>query len=131
MEDYADRLTAERIRRVINGYDFKGTQKIELMREKITWSKLQKARKLTETIEKIENLYGHEYDAIKKTVKDGELIVAGEKAVAERAEGLGGTFTYCTLGDPVELDKLLSWGDACRPMPVSARRYSTWRPTAP
>ena len=108
MEDYADRLTAERIRRVINGYDFKGTQKIELMREKITWSKLQKARKLTETIEKIENLYGHEYDAIKKTVKDGELIVAGEKAVAERAEGLGGTFTYCTLGDPVELDKVLS-----------------------
>ena len=108
MEDYADRLTAERIRRVINGYDFKGAQKTELMREKITWSKLQKARKLTETVEKIENLHGHEYDAIKKTVKDGVLIVTGEKAVAERAEGLGGTFTYCTLGDPVELDKVLS-----------------------
>ena len=108
MEDYADRLTAERIRRVINGYDFKGTQKTELMREKITWSKLQKARKLTETVEKIENLHGNEYDTIKKTVKDGELIVTGEKAVAERAEGLGGTFTYCTLGDPVELDKVLS-----------------------
>ena len=108
MENYADQLTAERVRRVINGYDFKGTQKTELMREKITWSKLQKARKLTETIEKIENLHGHEYDAIKKAVKDGELIVTGEKAVAERAEGLGGTFTYCTLGDPVELDKVLS-----------------------
>ena len=108
MEDYADRLTAERIRRVINGYDFKGTQKTELMREKVTWSKLQKARKLTETVEKIENLHGHEYDAIKKTVKDGVLIVTGEKAVAERAEGLVGTFTYCTLGDPVELDKVLS-----------------------
>ena len=108
MEDYADRLTAERIRRVINGYDFKGTQKTKLMREKITWSKLQKARKLTETVEKIENLHGHAYDTIKKTVKDGELIVTGEKAVAERAEGLGGTFTYCTLGDPVELDKVLS-----------------------
>ena len=108
MEDYADRLTAERVHRVINGYDFKGTQKTELMREKITWAKLQKARKLTETIEKIENLHGHEYDAIKKAVKDGELIVTGEKAVAERAEGLGGTFTYCTLGDPIELDKVLS-----------------------
>ncbi len=108
MEDYADRLTAERIRRIINGYDFKGTQKTELMREKITWSKLQKARKLTETVEKIENLHGHEYDAIKKTVKEGELIVTGEKAVAERAEGFGGTFTYCTLGEPIELDKVLS-----------------------
>ena len=28
--------------------------------------------------------------------------------MTERAEGLGGTFTYCTLGDPVELDKVLS-----------------------
>ena len=108
MEDYADRLTAERVRRVINGYDFKGTQKTELVREKLSWSKLQKASKLTDEVEKIENLHGHEYDAIKKTVKDGELIVTGEKSVAERTEGLGGTFTYCTLGEPVELDRVLS-----------------------
>ena len=108
MEDYADRLTAERVRRVINGYDFTGTQKTELMREKITWTKLQKAKKLTEAVEKIENLNGHEYDAIKKTVKNGELIVTGEKSVSEHAEGLGGTFTYCTLGAPVELDKVLT-----------------------
>ena len=108
MEDYADRLTAERVRRVVRGYEFSGTQRTELMREKITWSRLQKARKLTETVEKIENLHGHEYEEIKKKVKDGELIVTGENKVAERAEGLGGTFTYCTLGDPVELDKVLS-----------------------
>ena len=108
MEDYADKLTAERIRRVINGYDFKGTQKTELLREKLSWTKLKKAEKLTDQVEAIENLHGHEYDRIKKQVKDGELIVTGEKTVAERAEGLGGTFTYCTLGAPVELDKVLS-----------------------
>ena len=34
--------------------------------------------------------------------------MTGETAVAERTEGLGGSFTYCTLGDPVELDKLLT-----------------------
>ena len=108
MEDYADRLTAERVRRVINGYDFKGTQKTELLREKLSWPKLKKASKLTDEVEKIENLQGHEYDAIKKTVKDGELIVTGETSVAERTDGLGGTFTYCTLGAPIELDKVLS-----------------------
>lgn len=32
MEDYADNLTAERIRRVINGYDFTGTQREKLLR---------------------------------------------------------------------------------------------------
>ena len=108
MEDYADRLTAERMRRVIGGYAFRGTQKTELLREKITWTKLKKADKLAESVEKLENLHGHEFDAIKKTVKDGELIVTGEKAVESKTDGLGGSFTYCTLGDPVELDKVLS-----------------------
>jgi adenine-specific DNA-methyltransferase len=37
MEDYADDLTAERVRRVINGYEFKGTQKTELLRERLNW----------------------------------------------------------------------------------------------
>jgi adenine-specific DNA-methyltransferase len=108
MEDYADRLTAERVRRVINGYDFQGTQRSELLRERLNWRTLSNAGELVHKVEAIENLHGHEYDRIKKEVKDGELIVTGEKTVAERAEGLGGTFTYCTLGDPVELDKVLS-----------------------
>lgn len=56
----------------------------------------------------IENLHGHEFDRIKKEVKDGELIVTGEKSVKDKAEGLGGELTYCTLGAPVELDKILT-----------------------
>ena len=108
MEDYADRLTAERIRRVIDGYAFTGTQKTELAREKLNWRTIEKFADLIHKVEGIENLHGHEYDRIKKEVKAGELIVTGERTVAERAEGLGGTFTYCTLGDPVELDKVLS-----------------------
>lgn len=108
MEDYADRLTAERVRRVINGYSFSGKQQTELLREKITWSKIKNSRKLTEGVEIAENLHGHEYDKISKTVKDRELIVTGERFISKKAEGLGGTFTYCTLGDAVELDKLLT-----------------------
>jgi adenine-specific DNA-methyltransferase len=107
-EDYADNLTAERIRRVIKGYSFTGTQKTELLRKPLNWSALKKADALVHEVEGIENLHGHEYDRIKKEVKDGELIVTGEKTVAERAEGLGGEFTYCELGDPVEIDALLS-----------------------
>lgn len=108
MEGYADRLTAERVRRVINGYAFKGTQRTELLRERLNWRALTNAGDLVHKVEAIENLHAHEYDRIKKEVKEGELIVTGEKTVAERAEGLGGSFTYCTLGDPVELDKMLT-----------------------
>lgn len=108
MEDYADRLTAERVRRVINGYEFQGTQKTELLREKLSWSKINKAEKLLNQVAAIENLHGHEYDKISKAVKDDHLIVTGEKKIADRADGLGGSFTYCTLGAPIELDAILT-----------------------
>ena len=108
MEDYADRLTAERVRRVAKGYDFKGNHKTEILREKITWTKLRRFDKLMEEITKIEDLRRHEFGSIKKTIKNGELIVTGETAVTERVDGLGGSFTYCTLGQPIELDRILS-----------------------
>ena len=108
MEDYANELTAERVRRVSRGYNFKGKQKTELLRHKVTWTKLKNFHKVLDEVQKVENLQGHEYEAIRKTVKDGELIVTGEVSVTERVSGLGGNFTYCTLGDPIELDNLLT-----------------------
>jgi adenine-specific DNA-methyltransferase len=107
-EDYADRLTAERVRRVINGYAFSGTQREELHREKLTFTSLKKANKLLDHIESIKHLDGHRFDNIKTEVKDGELIVTGEKTITERVAGLGGSFTFCTLGDAIEMDKLLT-----------------------
>lgn len=108
MEDYADKLTAERVRRVINGYPFKGVQRTELFRQSLSWTALTKASAILHKVAGIENLEGHRFDDVKKLVENDELIVTGEKIVTEKAEGLGGAFTYCTLGDPVELDKVLS-----------------------
>jgi adenine-specific DNA-methyltransferase len=108
MESYADKLTAERVRRVIKGYKFEGTQRTELLRENLNWRAIEHANDLVQRVKGIEYLEGPDFDRITKQVKDGELIVTGEKAVTKRAEGLGGEFTYCTLGDPVELDKVLS-----------------------
>ena len=108
MEGYADSLTAERVRRVSKGYRFSGKHKTELLRRKVTWSTLRTADKLLDEIQRIENLQGHEFDAIRKEVKEGELTVTGEKAVTDQVDGLGGSFTYCVLGDPIELDSLLT-----------------------
>nr|VFJ43218.1 MAG: adenine-specific DNA-methyltransferase [Candidatus Kentron sp. FW] len=110
-EDYADSLTAERVRRVIHGYEYQGTQKEELLREKITWSNLSKntaRNKLLDQVRSLENLESMRFDDIKKTIKDGELIVTGETKITERVEGLGGGFTYYTLGDPLDLDRMLT-----------------------
>ena len=107
MEDYADSLTAERVRRVIKGYEFVGSQKEELLRSNITFTTLKNAADLLEKISGIENLDSHRFDKIGKEVKEGVLIVIGEKTARERVEGLGGEFTYCTLNEPLELDKIL------------------------
>jgi adenine-specific DNA-methyltransferase len=89
-EDYADTLTAERVRRVINGYEFTGTQREELLREPLTFSKLKNANTLMEQVQRIEMLDGPRYDRIKSQVKDGALIVTGERDVKERTAGLRG-----------------------------------------
>ena len=107
-EDYADKVTAERIRRVINGYPFQGEQKTELLREKITWTGLKNASRLIAAVEDIKTKHGSKYDEIKKTVRNGELVVTGVKHIKEKTEGLGGEFTYCTLDAPLGVDRILT-----------------------
>lgn len=109
-EDYADSLTAERVRRVINGYAFEGTQREELMSVPITWSKLKKADALMAQVEGIENLEGHRFDKITKAVKDGVLRVVGERKVRDRAEGIGGSFAYCELGPEISVEAMMEGG---------------------
>ncbi|WP_337219660.1 site-specific DNA-methyltransferase [Vibrio parahaemolyticus] len=120
-EDYADKVTAERVRRVISGYPFKGNQKQELLSEKITWSVFEKKHaELLEKIAKVEAKHSKDFDKIKKELKDGVLTVTGERKVDEFAPGIGGSFTYCTLGEPIQIESLLS-GDAMPSFDALAR----------
>jgi adenine-specific DNA-methyltransferase len=120
-EDYADTLTAERVRRVINGYPFKGNQKQELLSEKITWSVFEKKHaELLEKIAKVEAKHSNDFDKIKKELKDGVLTVTGERKVDEFAPGIGGSFTYCTLGEPIQIESLLT-GEAMPSFDALAR----------
>ncbi|HHF3071536.1 site-specific DNA-methyltransferase [Vibrio diabolicus] len=120
-EDYADTLTAERVRRVINGYPFKGKQKQELLSEKITWSVFEKKHaELLEKIAKVEAKHSKDFDKIKKELKDGVLTVTGERKVDEFAPGIGGSFTYCTLGEPIQIESLLT-GEAMPSFDALAR----------
>jgi len=108
-EDYAHTLTAERVRRVINGYAFTGTQRTELYREKITWSAFEKRHdKIVEKAESIERFEGAGYDKVAKEIKDGVLTVTGERNIEEKTPGLGGSFTFCTLGEPIQIESLLT-----------------------
>lgn len=106
-ESYADKLTAERVRKAIKGYSFSGTQKETLYTENITYTSLKNPTKILAQIASIENLEGHRFDTIKKEIKDDTLTVIGEKRINDFMEGIGGSFTYCTLGEPIDIDKIL------------------------
>lgn len=131
-EDYADTLTAERVRRAIRGYAWQGTQRETLMEQKITFSQLKKAERLLAEVDAIKRREGladdanpgdladqgrdapRRFDAIEARVEDGVLRVEGVRRVSQQAPGLGGSFTYCTLGDALDLDAMLS-GSALPP----------------
>ncbi|MFN7883367.1 MAG: site-specific DNA-methyltransferase, partial [bacterium] len=121
-EDYADRLTAERVRRAIKGYAWVGTQRETLLEEKITYTQFKKAPEWLAKVEAIKAREGFaegdlvdqgttkkkRFDKINVELKDGVLRVEGEKRVSQMADGLGGEFAYCTLGEPLDVEKLLS-----------------------
>lgn len=109
-EDYADLLTAERVRRVIKGYAFEGVKREELHREPITWTKLKKASKLIEKADAFDMMAGKSFDRIVKKVEDGDLVVIGEKDVKQKTEGLGGSFTFATLGPEMSIEAILTEG---------------------
>lgn len=121
-EAYADKLTAERVRRAIKGYAWVGNQREVLLEEKINFTQFKKADQWLTKIEAIKAKEGFvegdladqgtvkkkRFDKINVELKDGVLKVEGEKRISERVEGLGGEFTYCTLGEPLDIEKLLS-----------------------
>ena len=121
-EPYADTLTAERVRRAIHGYAWEGTQRETLLEQKITFTQLKKADTLLKQVESIKAREGlaegdladqgstatRRFDSIEAKVDEGVLRVEGVRRVSERAPGLGGSFTFCTLGDALDLDNMLS-----------------------
>ena len=151
-EDYADRLTAERVRRAIKGYAWVGTQREELLREKITFTQFKKAGEWLKRVEaiKVKEGFGdaplaldgrgaggeggehsqtsldlnlapspqpspargegvkRRFDKINVELKDGVLLVEGEKRISQMVDGLGGEFAYCRLGEPLDIEKLLA-----------------------
>ena len=120
-------ITAERVRRVIGGYDYEGTSTTELHPpEKITWTSFSKSKtrdQILDRIEGIENLERANYDTIEKKITDGVLMIAGKKKIAERMPGLGGSFTYVELGESMDLERLLAETPGTLPTFAALARY--------
>lgn len=71
---------------------------------------MRKADRLIHKLDAIANLERGRFDKIEMKLVKGYVVHFGIKEIESQADGLGGTFSYCTLGPPVELDKVLAGG---------------------
>ncbi len=102
MMDYAETITAERIKRVMTGYDFKGKVEEEIYSQKLTLKNLLKGEEVLKEAEAEIKANKGKYDKISKPkIVDNCLKVVGTKTYTEQMPGLGGAFDYYELGKPL------------------------------
>ncbi len=98
--DYAEDITAERVRRVMAGYPYKGKIKEELYRKALTSANLAKVPQFLEEANSIREANTERFTKIAKpTVKDNAIVVVGELNIDGTMPGLGGGFDFYELGE--------------------------------
>lgn len=105
-------VTAERVRRVMVGYAFKGRQTEVLLEEKVTLTALKKADEILGRIKAAKEANARRFDEITSECKDGVVRVLGVKEVKGQTEGLGGSFTYARLSPQPLFGEYRSLGEA-------------------
>ncbi len=102
MCDYAENITAKRIKNVMTGYSFHGTIKEELFSVKLTANQLLRGVDLLEDAMKIVISNNGKYSKISKpTIDDNCLKVFGTKKIEDKVEGTGGSFDFYELGETI------------------------------
>lgn len=91
------KITTERVRRVIQGYPYTGTKRETLLEKRLSLSSLKNAGEILTEVEQAKTEAESKYDEIKAECKDGVVRVIGTRNVKEKTEGLGGSFTYARL----------------------------------
>jgi len=92
------KVTSERVRRVIQGYKFEGVVTETIFEEKIGLNTLKNPSAFMQRIEKA-RAQGKKYDGVETKCEDGIVRVAGTKEIKGQTDPLGGTFPYARLSE--------------------------------
>lgn len=101
MEDYAESITAERVRRVINGYPYEGKVEEEIFSKKLTTKNILKAENILHEAEAVAEERQSEFTRISTKIQDNCIKVIGTQVFDEMMEGTGGNFSFYELGEAV------------------------------
>lgn len=100
--DYAETLTAERVRRIITGYDYKGKTEEEIYKKKLTTKNILNGNVIIDEANAAIENNRNNFDIISKPlISDNCLKVIGTKIVDKHMEGLGGSFDFYELGETI------------------------------
>lgn len=99
MMDYASTVTAERVRRVVTGYPYKGRKEEEIYTKKLTPRNIANGAQLLAEAQAAADRVSDRYTTVSKPkVQDNCLKVMGTVVTDETMPGLGGSFDYYELG---------------------------------
>jgi len=102
--DYAKDITAERVKRVIEGYSFTGKDKTTLYEKKLTTTQILKPetmKRISNEVSKILEDEKKNYTKLEKTFKENILKIEGIKDIKSFKDGIGGGFKYCELSEDI------------------------------
>lgn len=111
MMDYADTITAERVKRVINGYKAEEDKEELLYDEELKPSNLNNAPQMLADAKEVKKAAKESgaYDSVgNPKIVDNHLQVIGKIKATEEIVGTGGNFSYYELGEPLLVDDKLN-----------------------
>lgn len=107
-EDYAENLTAERVKRVIKGYEKNKKMETVLKDESLTVRSLQNGTQLYADACLMQQQMMDKYDKVNIKLVNNHLQVIGITKAKEEIKGTGGDFSYYELGQSLMKDGFLN-----------------------
>ena len=101
-------ITRTRMQLVIKGYVAQKNIKEELFVKNISWSDFKNSHKTISELDIIQDSTKGQYHSYQRVVKGGVLRMFGIKKSKEQIDGLDGSFCYCSLGEPIQIESLLT-----------------------
>lgn len=99
MEDYAESVTAERVKKVIKGYTTHYRKVVQLYAKRLNLSNLRKGSQILDNAHEVMENNQSRFDKVQCKLNDNSIVVQGIKQKGQQVAGVGGGFSYYTIGD--------------------------------
>jgi len=99
LEDYAEEITATRIKKAMKGYEFNGNKRTVLKSYSVNLTNLKKSKRIIEELEFFKSV--KKYSNVTLESNNGDIAIIGEEHISGMTEGTGGSFDFYELGAPI------------------------------